>query len=133
MISYETDLIIDPNAHNDEFMERIQSLAKLSLFYNKSPTGAEMVMPLDFLQVNFDKFNKTFLSGLWFDDIHIISQPPPDQAEEFIEAACKFAQSVSFIMPKKAEGAFPPHFHQLFTQDLPEKGMVFQIWLKADY
>ena len=90
-------------------------------------------MPLDFLNINFERYDKTFLSGLWYDDIHIISQPPLDKVEEFIDAACKFAQSVSFIMPKKAQGAFPQHFQRLFTQDLPEKGMVFQIWMKAHF
>ena len=133
MLSYEKDLIIDPNAMDDGFMDGLQSLTKMALFYNKSPGVSENVMPLDFLQIDFERYDKTFLSGLWYDDIHIISQPPQDKVVEFIEAACKFAQSVSFIMPKKMEGAFPPHFHRLFTQDLPEKGMVFQIWLKADY
>ena len=130
-ISYDKDLIIDFNANNETFMEGIQTLTKISLFYNKSPLH-ENVMPLDFLTLDFKKFNKTFLSGLWFDDVHIISQPPPEEAEEFIKAACKFAESVSFIMPKKAQYAFPPNYQRLFTLDLPEKGLVFQIWLRAD-
>jgi hypothetical protein len=131
LISYDKDLIIDPHAGNDTFMDGIQTLARLSLFYNKNPLH-ENVMPLDFLQLDFDKYNKTFLSGLWFDDVHIISQPPKEQAEQFIEAACKFAQSISLIIPKKAQTAFPINYQRMFSQDLPEKGMVFQIWLKAD-
>ena len=131
-ISYDKDLIIDPHAHNEAFMDGIQTLAKMALFYNKSPIH-ENVMPLDFLNVDFDKFNKTFLSGLWFDDVHIISQPQPEQAEEFIIAACKFAQSVSCIIPKKAQYAFPVSYQRLFSGPLPDKNMVFQIWIKADY
>ena len=133
LISYDKDLIIDPHATgNAAFMTGTQALAKMVLFYNKKPT-IECVKELDFLRLDFDRFNKTFLSGLWFDDVHVISQPPPEEAEQFIEAACKFAQSVSFIMPKKAQYAFPDNYQRLFSQDLPEKRMVFQIWLKADY
>ena len=130
-ISFDKDLIIDPNAGNDAFIDGLQTLAKMVLFYNKSPVHSD-VMPLDFLNVNFDRFNKTFLSGLWFDDVHIISHPPPEQAEQFIIAAGKFAESVSLIIPKKAQYAFPTRYQRLFSIDLPEN-MVFQIWLKADY
>ena len=130
-ISYDKDLIIDFNANNETFMDGIQTLTKMALFYNKSPLH-ENVMPLDFLQLDFDKFNKTFLSGLWFDDVHIISQPPPEQAEEFIIAACKFAESVSMIIPKKAQYVFSTNYQKLFTLDLPDKKTVFQIWLRAD-
>jgi len=131
-ISYDKDLIIDFNANNEAFMDGIQTLAKMVLFYNKSPIH-ENVMPLDFLNLDFDKFNKTFLSGLWFDDIHIISQPPPEEAEEFIKAACKFAQSVSMIIPRKAQYAFSTNYQRLFTEDIRGTNLVFQIWLKADF
>ena len=130
-ISYDKDLIIDPHAHEESFMEGVQTLTKMALFYNKSPIH-ENVMPLDFLKVDFDKFNKTFLSGLWFDDVHIICEPPPEQAEQFIEAVCKFAQSVSMIIPKKAQYAFSTNYQRLFTEDIRGTSLVFQIWLKAD-
>ena len=141
-ISYETDLIIDPHAGNEAFMDGIQTLAKLNLFYNKSPIH-DNVLPLDFLQIDFDRHDKTYLSGLWYDDVHIISYPPPEQAEQFIRAACKFAQSISFIIPQKAKYAFPANYQRLFSTSLSGTGltgtellgkdMVFQIWLKADY
>jgi hypothetical protein len=132
MISYDKDLIIDPNAVDESFMEGVQSLAKMALFYHKSPVH-DNVLPLDFLQIDFDRYDKTFLAGLWYDDVHVISEPPPKQAEEFIIAACKFAQSVSVIIPKQAQYAFPTNYQRLFTHDLPNKNTVFQIWLKADY
>ena len=132
MISYDKDLIIDPNAVDESFMEGVQSLAKMALFYHKSPVH-DNVLPLDFLQIDFDRYDKTFLAGLWYDDVHVISEPPPKQAEEFIIAACKFAQSVSVIIPKQAQYAFPTNYQRLFTHELPNKNTVFQIWLKADY
>lgn len=132
-ISYDKDLIIDPCATQPAFMEGVQSLAKMVLFYNKNPT-LPRVNELDFLQLDFDRYNKTFLSGLWFNDVHIMSQPPPEQAEQFIQVACSFAESVSLVLPKKAQHMFPPSYRQLFSKDLPEKDdMAFQIWLKADY
>lgn len=132
MISYEKDLIIDPNAAGDNaFIDGIQTLAKMALFYHKSPVHSD-VLPLDFLNIDFDRYEKTFLSGLWYDDVHMISYPPPEQAEEFIKAACRFAQSISFIIPKKAQYAFSTNYQRLFSLDLAEKGLVFQIWLKAD-
>ena len=133
MISFEKDLIIDPNANDASLMDAILTLTKMALFYNKYPID-DNVMPLDFLNLDFDRFNKTILAGFWFDVVHIISRPPPEQAVQFIKAACKFAESVSYIMPKQAQYAFPLSYQCLFSMDLPEeKDMVFQIWLKADY
>ena len=132
-ICYDKDLIIDPHACEPAFMRGIETLAKMVLFYNKKPTLPH-VNELDFLHLDFDRYNKTFLSGLWFDDVHIISQPPPEQAEQFIEAVCSFAESVSLVLPQKAQHAFPANYRRLFSKDLPEKGdLVFQIWLKTDY
>jgi len=131
-ISHAKDLIIDPHASNPSFLDGIQTLAKMALFYNKSPVY-ENVMPLDLLKIDFARYDKTFLSGLWYDDIHVISHPPPEQAEEFILMACKFAQSVSFIIPKKAQYTFPSNYQRLFTTDLQGmKDMVFQIWMRSD-
>lgn len=124
-IYYEKDLIIDPNAGNTEFMSGLQTLAKLGLFYNKNPV-LPSVNELDFCEIDFAKYDKTYLSGLWYDDVHVISQPPPEQVNQFIEAACKFAKSVSFIMPITAQYVFPPNYKCLFTTYF-ENDLVFQI------
>jgi hypothetical protein len=129
-ISFDKDLIIDPNAGNQEFMNGIETLAKMTLFYNKSPIH-ENVLPLDFLQIEFNRYDKTFLSGLWYDDVHLISHPPPDQIELFIKAACQFAESISFIMPKPAQYSFPSNYQRIFSTSL-STDTIFQIWIKAD-
>ena len=120
-IDYEKDLIIDPNAENTEFM----ALAKLGLFYNKNPV-LPRVKQLDFCEIDFAQYDKTYLSGLWYDDVHVISQPPPEQADLHIEAACKFAKSVSFILPRTRQYVFPPNYKCLFTTYF-ENELVFQI------
>jgi hypothetical protein len=130
-ISYDKDLIIDPNANDESFMDGIQTLSRLTLFYNKNPIH-ENVMPLDFLQIDFARYDKTFLSGLWYDDVHVISCPPPELAEQYIRMACTFAQSVSFILPKNAPIAFPKNYFCLVNTQF-SKDMVFQIWLKSDF
>jgi hypothetical protein len=130
-ISYDKDLIIDPNASEPVFIDGLQTLAKMAIFYNKNPMH-ESVLPLDFLKLDFERYDKTFLSGLWYDDVHLISYPPPEETEQFIQAACKFAQSVSFIMPKNAPITFPKNYQCLINTHLT-KDMVFQIWLRADF
>ena len=124
-IYYDKDLIIDPNAENTKFMLGMQSLAKLVLFYNKKPM-LPRVNQLDFCQIDFAQYDKTFLSGLWYDDVHVICQPPPEQADQYIEAACKFAKSVSFILPSTRQYVFPSNYKCLFTTYF-ENELVFQI------
>lgn len=131
-ISYYTDLIIDFTAKNGLFIEHVDYLSKMSLMYDKTPLHPE-VKQLDFFNLDFDKYNKTFLSGLWFDDIHVIGCPLPDEVNYCIDTACKFAYSVSFILPKQKEPyIFPAAYKCLFQSDL-DASTIFQIWMKADY
>ena len=132
-ISYDTDIIIDFTAQHGEFIERVQSLVKMSLFYDNEPLHPE-VKQLNFLNLDFDKFNKTFLSGLWFDDVHVIGFPPANEVKKYIDAACHFAQSISVILPqnKSDDMLFPLSYRCIFSSDL-DSTMMFQIWLKADY
>ena len=132
LISYDKDLIIDFTAKHGSFIDQIDKLVKLSLMYDKDPIHPD-VKQLDFHKLNFDKYNKTFLSGLWFDDIHVIGCPPNDEVEESIDIACNFAHSISFILPKnKTPYSFPPSYKCLFDTDL-NSSSIFQIWIKADY
>ena len=131
-ISYDKDIIVDFTAKNGEFIEGLQSLVKISLFYDNEPSHPE-VKQLNFLNLDFDKFNKTFLSGLWFDDVHVIVYPPENEVEEYIDAACNFAQSISCILPnKKSHYIFPSSYICIFTTEL-DTSLMFQIWMKADY
>jgi hypothetical protein len=130
-ISYDKDLIIDFTAKNGLFIDKVDFLCKISLMYDKDPIHPD-VKQLDFHTLNFDKFNKTFLSGLWFDDIHIIGCPPNDEVEECIDTACNFAHSVSFILPKtKKTYIFPLSYKCLLDINL-DSSTIFQIWIKSD-
>ena len=140
-ISYDLDLIIDPCAQNGEFVEGLLTLARNTLFYDKAPNNPHPhIREADFLTIDFARFDKTFLSGLWYDDIHVIGCPPPDQIGDFIKACCKFGQSVSFLLPygplhlpkKDYKVYFPPNFQLLHEEKINNIPYVFQIWLKTD-
>ena len=138
-ISYDLDLIIDPCAQNGEFVEGLQTLARSTLFYDKAPNNPH-IRPVDMLTIDFVRFDKTFLAGLWYDDIHVVGCPPLDQITDFIKACCKFGQSVSFILPygplhlpkKDYKVYFPPNFRLLHEEKFDNIPYVFQIWLKTD-
>lgn len=133
-LSYNKDIYIDFTAKKGYFIEVAKDLVDTALFYDPFPEHPA-VMAVDFLNpfFNFDKFNKTYLSCLWFDDVHVIGCPPEAQAELCIAFACTFAQSVSFILPQHLNHAFPSNYQRLFTTPLEGTKCNFQIWLKADY
>jgi len=131
-MSYENDIIIDFTAKEGKFVDKTQNLVRMSLFYDENPTHP-LVQKINFLDLDFDKFNKTFLSGLWFDDIHVIGKPDADNIQECIEIACNFAQTISFILPKnKFKYTFTSRFKCLFNTNLDELN-DFEIWIKTDY
>lgn len=140
-ISYDLDLIIDPCAQNGEFVEGLSTLARNTLFYEKEPNNSHpRIRQADFLTIDFARFDKTFLAGLWYDDIHVIGCPPLDQIGDFIKACCKFGQSVSFLLPygplhlpkKDYKVYFPLNFQLLHEEKFDNIPYVFQIWLKTD-
>ena len=93
------------------------------------------VQQLNFYNLDFDKFNKTFLSNLWFNDIHVIGFPPKDKVDIFIQTACKFAQSISCIIPDNIEYNFPSSYRCIINESLTTylPNYKIQIWLSADY
>jgi len=136
--SYDKDIIIDFTSQRGEFIEGSYELVKIPLFYHKEPLIPE-VKQIDFFNLDFDKFNKTHLSGLWFDEIHVIGCPPSHAVEECIDIACNFAQSVSFILPNKASKSalvspyiFPSNYRCIFNVEL-DSDLIFQIWIKSDF
>lgn len=133
LISYDKDIIIDPCASSNNLISSIGGIISRSLHFNKTQTY-DNVEKLDFLTLDFDKYNKTFLSGLWFDDIHVISIPDEEFIIEYIEVCSKFAQSISFVLPKKIF-IFPDNYKLIYKTDLPLLGpnYMFQIWIKTDF
>ena len=134
----KTDLIIDPCAGCSNFVIAIQNLPATSLFYSAEHNrlSHSSIQPLDFLTVDFNQFDKTVLSGLWYDYVHIISYPPDHIAPSFIKKCCEFADSISFILPLGLDEHFTKEYRKVFSRELPlhdknKLKKVFQIWTKG--
>ena len=130
LISFETDLIIEPSAGQGAFFEGIKTLAKMAIYYDIEPNH-KSIKRVDFLKYDFHKVERTFLSGLWYDYVHVIGCPPfgddPDYslATQFIENACTFAKTVSFILPTNIRrDIFPSNYTCVFAIDLPKNSFM---------
>ena len=138
------DLIIEPGAGNGSFIPSIKSRHLNSRFYDIEPEGAEIIQQ-DYLLLDTTPFAEK--------NVHVIGNPPfgrqSSLAIKFIKKSCKFATSVSFILPKSFKkesmrSKFEKHFHLLFEEDVPPNSFlvngnthdvpcVFQIWIKKDF
>jgi hypothetical protein len=135
-LSRHNDIFIDFTAEQGLFVYDLEYLVNRAYFFTDvvKPGAHPNITPYDFLDpaFNFAKFDKTYLAGLWYDDVHVIGCPPVDKIERSIAVASTFAQSISFLLPKKSCYPIPPGYQQLYTRDFPEKKLVFHIWLKSD-
>ena len=142
----KNDLCIEPSAGNGAFINGIKSMFKFYKFYDLKPENEEVIKQdyLDFQYENIhnNKYNKK----------HIVGNPPfgrqSSLAIKFIKQSCKYAESVSFILPKSfkkdsLKDKVPLNFHCVYEYDLPVNSFmlngndhdvpcVFQIWVKKD-
>jgi hypothetical protein len=116
-ISFEKDIIIDPCAGKGELINGINFLARFTF------------MPLDFLSVDFQQFDKTVLAGLWYDNVHIISCPPVETVGEYLKKCSEFAETISFILPKNYLSPILSKHYLLLSAELDETYML-KIWKK---
>jgi hypothetical protein len=137
-LSYNNDIFIDFTAGQGLFIGDVEKyLVNRLLVYDNAPWpcgGHPDIAFYDFLDpaFNFAKFDKTYLAGLWYDEVHVISMPPPDKIERCIEVASTFAQSISFLLPNKTTYTFPPNYKNIINKEFKEQNLVFQTWLKTD-
>lgn len=137
------DILIEPSAGNGSFIKGMKEMSNRCEFYDIEPENNEIVKQ-DYMELNIERLlNETKL-------IHVIGNPPfgrqSSMAIKFIKKSCKFANSISFILPKSfkkdsMQKHFPLEFHLIFEQDIEENGFlvddnvydvpcVFQIWQK---
>jgi hypothetical protein len=139
----ENDLIIEPSAGNGSFIKIIKELTKNHKFYDLIPENKEIIKQ-DFLLLDIDKIIRPYKK------IHIIGNPPfgrqSSLAIQFIKKCCKFANTISFILPKSFKkdsnkAKFDKFFHLIYENDLPKNSFsvngndcdvpcIFQIWKK---
>lgn len=133
--------IIEPSAGSGAFFLPLSRKYSKTIGYDIFPE-CENVQTEDFLTVSVKR------EGV----IHVVGNPPfgrqSSLAKKFIKKCCKFASSISFILPKsfKKESfqkAFDLSFHLELSIDLPEDSFeldgkdwdvpcVFQVWVKKD-
>ena len=139
------DIIIEPSAGNGAFLEEIERITEHSFFYDIEPEHPK-ISQADFLEVDLDVLRE-FVDNR---KIHFIGNPPFGRqscmAFAFIKKCVKYADSISFILPKSfrkesMQRHFPKCFHLVFEADLLENAFlvnrkvhdvpcVFQIWEK---
>ena len=137
------DVVIEPSAGSGAFISAIRQLSKEYRFFDIEPEHPDIVKQ-DFLTFDYKQFeNKA---------IHIIGNPPFGRqssiAIRFIKYCCKFAESISFILPKSfkkdsMQKHFDSRFHLIHEANLEDNAFlvngaeydvpcVFQIWIKKD-
>jgi hypothetical protein len=141
----ENDLIIEPSAGNGSFIKIIKELSKNYKFYDLLPENKEIVKQ-DFLLLDIEEIIKPF------NKIHIIGNPPFGRqstlAIKFIKKCCRFADTISFILPKSFRKdfykvKFDKFFYLEYEKDVPENSFfvngskcdvpcIFQIWQKKN-
>jgi hypothetical protein len=145
LIINDTDLIIEPSAGSGAFINEIKKISNNYKFYDILPENEE-IEKQDYLELPCIELIKNN------NKIHIIGNPPfgrqSNIAIKFIKKSCKYANSISFILPKsfKKESLkkyFNENFHLISEIDLPKKSFlieskeynvpsIFQIWIKKD-
>jgi predicted RNA methylase len=144
-IDPDKDLIIEPSAGNGSFIQAINSLSKKCLFYDLEPDHPEVIKQ-DFLKIDYTILKKS--NNSQNKKIHVIGNPPfgrqSSTAIQFIKMCCRFAYSISLILPRsfKKESMrkhFSLNYHLLFEVDVIKNAFtindaevdvpcVFQIW-----
>ena len=148
-LTFDTDdLIIEPSAGNGAFIEKIKQQMCKHIFYDIYPENTEIIKNnfLD-LNLNLNLYKSNFTK------IHIIGNPPFGKqssiAIKFIKKCCKFADSISFILPKSfkknsLQKKFSLNYHLVVSENIPDNSFtlnnqeypvpcVFQIWEKRSY
>jgi hypothetical protein len=137
----DDDIYIEPSAGNGSFSKWMSEIFMNVKSYDIEPEN-ENIIQQDFLNLNTEQFESK--------KVHIIGNPPfgrqSKTAKSFIQKCCKFADSISFVLPKSFkknsfQKAFDPYFHLIFEKDLPSYSFqvgneshdvpcIFQIWQK---
>lgn len=137
----ESDTIIEPSAGSGAFYTKLKQIHPNTKGYDLLPE-ADDIEKQDFLTLELDP-SQTY---------HFVGNPPFGRqstlAKKFIQKACMYGNSVSFILPKsfKKESfqkVFPRNFHLKVSLEIPSFSFhmngspldvpcVFQIWVKEE-
>lgn len=158
-ISKKDDLIIEPSAGNGAFIKEIKTLSNNCLFYDIEPENDEIIKQ-DYLTLDINSINESnninannANNNANNKKIHLVGNPPfgrqSSLAIKFIKHSAKYADTISFILPKSfkkdsMKKHYPLNFHLIYEYDILDNSFiingemynvpcVFQIWVKRDY
>ena len=146
-INKQTDLVIEPSAGDGAFIPSLESICDNRIYLDIHPEN-DKVSKVDYLE----EFDETALDLNENDKVHVVGNPPfgkqSSLAIKFIKKSAKYADTISFILPKsfKKESMirhFPLNFHLVFQEDVPldsflvngkqhDVPCVYQIWEKRE-
>lgn len=125
-ISYEKDIIIVPCAVKGILIKELDGLVRYSFYYDVEVNHPEVEL-MNFLHVDFKKFDKTILAGLWYDKVHIISFPSDLDTESYLQKCAEFADTISFIMPKKYASISLVNYELFYIKQITDE-YTLNIW-----
>jgi predicted RNA methylase len=149
------DIIIEPSAGNGAFMQSLKLLSDHCRFFDIAPE-APGISTKDYLTFTIDEVKtqqsptQTQQLPIHPPKIHVIGNPPfgrqSSMAIKFIKHSCKFADSISFILPcsfkkQSMRNRFAPFYHLINEIMLPKNSFlvnqtefdvpcVFQVWVR---
>ena len=146
-INKQTDLVIEPSAGDGAFISSLESICDNRIYLDIHPEN-DKVSKVDYL----DEFDETALDLNENDKVHVVGNPPfgkqSSLAIKFIKKSAKYADTISFILPKSFKKQsmirhFPLNFHLVFQEDVPGDSFlvnskphnvpcVYQIWEKRE-
>jgi len=142
----DDDIIIEPSAGSGAFSDKLRKRHKENLYaYDIEPEPGKEILKRDYLL----ELDKSQFSGKI---VHVIGNPPfgrnSSLARKFIKESCKFAETISFILPKSfRKSSFQKSFDELFhlVYEIPlgqdsftiegephDVPCIFQIWKRQD-
>ena len=131
-ISNEKEIIINPCAGGGELIRPIEDLTRFTFNYDTkhrpyNNNNDPEITELDFLTVNYHKFDRTYLSGLWYDKVHIISCPPEATVFSFLRKCSEFADSIAFILPTAFPYTYVPDYTLILSAEL-NTNYCLKVW-----
>ena len=151
IIDKNRDIVIEPSAGNGSFIQDLSDICNDTYFYDLYPNHTGITKQ-DYLELSTSDITKKALIKDENCKIHVVGNPPfgrqSSLALKFIKKSCKFADTISFILPKSFKKAsrhkaFNMRFHLVLDVELPLNSFlldnndysvpcIFQIWEKKD-
>jgi hypothetical protein len=148
------DLIVEPCAGDGVFMDELNNICNNCMYLDIIPDN-KGIKKQDFFKFDTDNIVNDYINETKHqcnNRVHVISNPPfgrqSTSAIKFIKKSCKFADTISFILPKSfkkdsMKKTFDIMFHLVHQIDIAPNSFlingkicdipcIYQIWVKKN-